>query len=609
MHIATRSPYFLFPVVLVLLLAAAMFIGSAGHWSAWSDEGWNLWVVRGTAVSTILDRLAQNHHPPAYFLGLAGWQHLVGESRLALRFLSIAGAMLTVALIYRIGADHFGHVTGLSAAALFAVFEQAVYYSQAMRHYGWLVLGVCLTTFFFLRYLKRPRNSLLIGYALSVAFTLYTMYLGVFVLAIQGFVGIFLWCGSIRHKAGLIVAWMGAGVLLLPWFVYALPQQWYKVQRGVIGGYHNSFATTPENILMMSELIFGGQFVIGAGLSLLAIGQIIKDRRLTQITMILCGPGLFLALLAVNLLVGILAERTLFFLLPAIVLTIGYGFQLLQPRVRVLLLGAMLLWMILTPQNIVPRISADTVAASIAPGYSPGDLVLLETGFDDVAYEYELELALPATDRNIFRSYYEYDYPSDAAMMERLAGILPLQQRVWVVNWNLYPRFAEMLDEMGFARQTRERVAVGVNDPIYEAFPNTTISFYTRPDLNSEPHIYADLFTLQDSLFVQRLRRGQMLHVDLWWSLLQPTDRDYSTGVYLLDQNGVTQLQEIGPQKPTTSWQMGELVYDRHSLVIPADLSTGTYQVIASVYWYQTADAPLETENAPYATLGTITIE
>jgi hypothetical protein len=592
----------------VLLLAAVMFISGSAHYSAWSDEGWNLWVVRGTDISTIFNRLAQNHHPPAYFLGLAGWQHLAGESRIALRFISILGAMLSTALIYHIGADHFGKTTGIMGALLFAVFEQSIYYAQAMRHYGWLILGVCFTTFFFLRYLRKPRTSLLIGYSLSVAFTLYTMYLGVFVIAIQGLVGILLWRGSVRDKVRLMMGWVGAGALLLPWFLYALPSQWHKVQRGVIGGYHNSFSTTPENVLMMSELIFGGQFVIGAGLCVYAIWQILKNRSLTQLTLVLSGIGLFALLLVVNLRIGLLAERTLFFLLPAVVLTIGFGFQLLQPRLRGLLAIMLVGWMMVTVQNVVPRINSDIVARTIAKGYSPHDLVLLETGFDDVAYEYELELALPSQGRQIFRSYYEYDYPSDDAMMARLNEMLQSEQRVWVVNWNLHPRFADLLVGMGFQRQERERLPVGINDPIYEAYPEITLAFYTRPVEIETQRIYGELFALEDALFTEELQQGQNLHIDLWWSLLEPVDRDYSIGVYLLDQNGVTQLQQIGPEKPTTTWRMGEVEYNRHTLPIRENLPSGEYQIIATVYWYQEADTPLEVENAPYAVLGNVTI-
>ncbi|MBC8099453.1 MAG: glycosyltransferase family 39 protein, partial [Armatimonadetes bacterium] len=146
-----------FTPLAVLLLAALMFIGNAGHQGVWSDEGWNLWVT-DTDAPTILARLAENHHPPAYFLSLAAWRDVTGESRVALRWLTIMGGVLTVALIYRIGSDQFGRAAGGFAAALFAVMEQPIYYAQAMRHYGWLALGVCAMTLLLLR-IMRHRHS------------------------------------------------------------------------------------------------------------------------------------------------------------------------------------------------------------------------------------------------------------------------------------------------------------------------------------------------------------------------------------------------------------------------------------------------------------------
>ncbi|MBC8171357.1 MAG: glycosyltransferase family 39 protein, partial [Anaerolineae bacterium] len=561
-----------FLILLVLLLAALMRIGNAGHNSTWSDEGWNRWVVTDTPVETIFSRLAANHHPPAYFMGLALWKNIAGDNRLSLRFLAIAVGMLSVALLYRIGADQFGHRAGLFSALLFAVFEQSVYYGQAVRHYGWLVLGVCLMLLLFLRTLKNPRNALLIAYALSIAFAMYTMYLAVFIWAVQVIAGIVFWRRSPRDKLRLFRAWVGVGLLLLPWFIYALPEQWHKVQAGIIKGYPNSFETTPASLLMMSDLLLGGQFVIGAALIGLALWKIARQRLLTQIVIAVCGVGLFLLLSVLNLFVGLLSERTLFFLLPSILLLLGYGFQQLQPRLQGLLAGAMLVWMLFTPQGIIPRINSDGVARAIALAYNPGDFVLLETGFDDVAFEYELLLTLPPENRQVFRSYYEYDYPDDAAMMNRLNSLLETQQRVWLVYWNVPARMANHLLSLGFTAIQQTEIPIGENDPLYPTYPTIEITLFARPDLTGETHSFGDLFELKDRLVTETIPRGDNLQVDLWWSPLKQVDRDYSVGVFLLDDQGVTRLQHIGPDatQPTTTWNINQLYFDRHTLPIPA---------------------------------------
>jgi mannosyltransferase len=601
-------------VISVLLLSALLRFSGAGHNSTWSDEGWNLWAIEGNQA-TVLTRLAENHHPPAYYLSLDAWQQIAGDNKLSLRLLTVLGGILTTALIYRIGADHFSHITGIFAATVFAVFEQPIYYSQSMRHYGWLVLGVCLMMFFFLRLIRRPKRLYFIAYGLSVAFSLYTMYLAVFVIAVQGFFGVFVWRASVRTKVNLISAYALAGLLLLPWLVYALPQQWAKVQRGIIAGYPNSFPTTLENALNLSDLLLGGQFVVGAVLCTLAVIVVFHMRRTQRLAgwlILASGLGLFWVLLLVNLFTGILAERTVFFLTPAIALTLGIGFSQIQPHVQLPLIVALLGWMILTPQGVVPRINSVSVAETIAAGYNPGDMVLLETGFDDVAFEYELSHILPEYEQNIFRSYYLYDYPDDSAMMQQLDEELSAEQRVWLVYWNVPQRMADKLRALGFQNEGRWTLPMGEGDIMYERYPTVQITLFTRPDAAITPIQFGDVFTLHDAVHAEVIARNTILYVDLWWSIEQVVDRDYSFGVLLRDASGGGRVEnfELSVNLPTSQWQPDRLYFDRRALDLSVlNLPMGEYQLLVNAYWYQTPESPLQVDGENYAILGTIRLE
>lgn len=602
-------------VLLVLLLAALIRIAGMGHNSLWSDEGWNLWAIEGDHPATVLTRLAENHHPPAYYLAIDTWQHIGGDSKFSLRLLTVLGGVLSAALVYRIGADHFSHEAGLFAAIVFAVFEQPVYYGQSIRHYGWLVLGVCLMTFFFLRLLRRPTRGYLIAYSLSIAFSLYTMYLAVFIVVVHGFLGLFLWRASVRRKFSLIGAWIMAGVLLLPWLIYALPQQWAKVQRGIIVGYPNSYPTTLENALELADLLLGGQFVAGMVLCTLAVYAVLRMSRSRQFIgglILVSGIGLYFALLVVNLFTGILAERTVFFLTPAIALTFGIGFEQIPRRVQIPLTAALVGWMILMPQGAVPYINSVPVAEQVAQGYNPGDLVLLETGFDDVAFEYELRHELSAHDPLVFRSYYLYDYPDDDTMMAQLDEVLRTRQRVWLVYWNVPPRMADWLRDLGFRNEGRWSLPMGGGDVMYELYPTVQITQFVRPRSTQSETRFGDLFTLHDVVYPQSFIRDGVLFTDLWWSVEQVVDRDYSFGVLLRDQSGVVRVENFGPmtELPTSQWQPRTLYYDRRSLDLSTtDLEPGTYEIIVNAYWYQTPEFPLQSGGENYAVVGTITLE
>jgi hypothetical protein len=86
-----------------------------------------------------------------------------------------------------------------------------------------------------------------------------------------------------------------------------------------------------------------------------------------------------------------------------------------------------------------------------------------------------------------------------------------------------------------------------------------------------------------------QVRPGDSIPVSLRWqaaSVYQPAP--YVVVVQLLDQHGnvVAGLEEepLAGRYPTTGWQAGELVLDRHRLAVPAGLAPGTYALITGVY-------------------------
>ena len=163
------------PIVAVLLLAAGLRILGADHFPVWTDEGWTTWAISTPTLESIIDRLAQDRHPPLFFLAVGYWSRIAGDSHLALRLPSILLGVLTVAMVFRIGDDTFGRTAkpgredvSWYGMLMYAVLPVAVYYSQEIRHYGWFVAAVCWSSLLFVRVLRRPRWPLLAMYAVSV---------------------------------------------------------------------------------------------------------------------------------------------------------------------------------------------------------------------------------------------------------------------------------------------------------------------------------------------------------------------------------------------------------------------------------------------------------
>lgn len=604
--------------VLILLLATGARVWGAAARPVWTDEGWSVWAASEHSWESIIEKTRDDHHPPLFFATLSAWWSLAGPSRLALRFLAIAAGVLTTAVVYRVGADWFDARTGRYAALLYAVLPVAVYYAQEIRHYSWLMLATSLMTMFFLRYLRRPRRAWLLLYLLSVAFMLGTLYVGVLVLAVQAVVGLGLWRGSARAKAGLAGAWLGAALLCLPWWAI-IPAQITQVRNtaGVPGAYR----ITPGNILHLADFLAGNQLALLGGLFCLGVWAIVRRRSdravwLPRVYAILASGGLFAAMCLANARVGTLTLRTLAFLTPMLMVVCGYGLSRLEPPARALFAAVAVLALLTRAAEIQPRLPYDRVAQALAAQYSPGDVIVLETGFDDNAFQYELTLAVPDDAPTIIRTlpWVELGRPErHRPVVAQVEGLLRTHRRVWVVQWLQPPVLMPFLDAggEGFRRVLAQATPTGQRyQQLYPDHPQVLAVLYERPVLAEEPVVFGELFALHDAIISPRATPGDALHVDLWWSVTAPPALDYSVGVYLMPTGEDRVLaQHDGPpgDLPTSQWTPQTLTFDRHTLELPSLLTPGLYRVVVGVYWFGNRQL-LPAEGRPYVTVGRIEI-
>lgn len=83
-------------------------------------------------------------------------------------------------------------------------------------------------------------------------------------------------------------------------------------------------------------------------------------------------------------------------------------------------------------------------------------------------------------------------------------------------------------------------------------------------------------------------RGQQAVDVTLYWLALRDVATNYKTFVHLLGPDGQVLTQHDkdpgGGYSPTTRWRSGEVIADRHRLVLPAGLSPGGYGLRAGMY-------------------------
>lgn len=85
---------------------------------------------------------------------------------------------------------------------------------------------------------------------------------------------------------------------------------------------------------------------------------------------------------------------------------------------------------------------------------------------------------------------------------------------------------------------------------------------------------------------------GQDLAVTLHWQALSPIPQNYNVFVHLVNAEGQLITQHDGEPwwelpLPTSTWQPGETLRDRHVLALPPDLPPGTYRLQVGVYYWE----------------------
>jgi hypothetical protein len=181
--------------------------------------------------------LANNVHPPGYYLALRWWCDCWGESETALRSLSLVlslGSVLVLFLAVRLHADER---VALWAALLLALAAPCITYAHEARPYAMLMLlGLLLAWSVLACEVRGTDWRALAGVCLSTCALLYTHYFCVWVLAA---IAVYVAC-RLRGRARLeVLGALAAGVIffLLLWGRVL----WQQTESHVV---HNSETST-----------------------------------------------------------------------------------------------------------------------------------------------------------------------------------------------------------------------------------------------------------------------------------------------------------------------------------------------------------------------------
>jgi len=87
---------------------------------------------------------------------------------------------------------------------------------------------------------------------------------------------------------------------------------------------------------------------------------------------------------------------------------------------------------------------------------------------------------------------------------------------------------------------------------------------------------------------------GETLHLTLYWQALSPMAEDYTVFTHLLlppDQVWAQDDQQPHEgQKPTSTWQPGQVIADQHQLALPPEIPPGVYEIEIGLYLAASGD-------------------
>ncbi len=443
----------------------------------------------------------------------------------------------------------------------------------------------------------------------------------------------------------MFLALLGGIVLALPWYVYFLPHLVGKISRGTTGYVTAPAVPTPAAAAAAVATAITGQ--AGGELVLLAVvgwsvalilGVVVvfrlaartpkdpvsapvepgrrlsDDGRVTRDLLLVClVSGLLEVLLVLwrwqlpkSLATYIVVLLPLVAVLQAFALVRGRAWQrlVMAPAVLVAVAGQ-LSWYLTLVQGQPIDWTRDAPLNYLADHVQSGDGLI----FSDHARRAQYVLAGnwfaaagPSPDAGAWRPLTDggcdhgvicavimtsdvsefYLHSTAAAARQVVAAIVPHVGRIW---------FAESGEAPGTAPLGREALATQGYFAWSQTMGNTSLQIYSTGSPDTQWHgaaILGGAVSLQSAAFSSQARPGGAVLVQLVWRDRRRLTSPYTVFVHLDDAAGHLVAQEDGMPVAglslTNEWKPGDVIDDRHGVVLPVNVAPGSYQLHVGLY-------------------------
>ncbi len=601
----------------ILLLGWALRAHELEVRSLWEDEGWTMLLSAGPGLDDVVRTLADDQHPPLYFMLLRLWRTAAGESEFTGRYLGVLAGVIAVAGTYQLGRALFSPLAGILAALLLALADLPIDLAQEVRHYSLLLTFVVLSSAAYARWWRHPTRLNRTAYVLASLGMLYTHYLGLYVLGVQG-LHLLLARRPWRRLAEGVLLLGAVGLGFLPWLPVMIEQNRVRWDNPLY--YQNSLPNSPETFRLVRHTLLGQHYALLGSVILLGLVWLSWPRgdtvarptlRLRPLWPVLY-PALQIVVIA-GLIVAInerrqfLTVRNFLILTPALAVLAGHGLANLPRLARTFMIALLMIVALSTVDARRHYPDWRAIVGNVSAHYVADEPVLMDVWVGDFPARYYLDRQLgPQTPRVSLREwraqYREFFLPT-------LLDYLQHQNSFWLICWGDAPlnEYGSLIAQAGLER-TATLAVDHLGTPIY------SLRFDRRPATTLAT--FGDLFALHRFHAPTVAIPGDTISIALWWTAEQTPPLDYSVSVFLLDSAGALVAQHDGPpldgHAPTSSWSPQALYFDVHRLRLPAKLPTGDYTLGVKVYWWADGQ-PLPVDSGAaspttYLAVGTVSV-
>ncbi|MBL8097066.1 MAG: glycosyltransferase family 39 protein [Anaerolineales bacterium] len=534
----------------LLLLGFTLRVVRLGDQNVWYDEGFSVFMARQD-IGDLPRETALDVHPPVYFALLHGWRLLAGDSEAALRYLSVLVSVIILAVGYRIVHSLAGGRAALLATTLLALQRASIWYSQEIRMYALTMLCALLALGFAVAWIRGGGWRPLVGYGLSIAVGLHTLYLFVLTpIALNlAVAALWLWPGPRRTWRALgawALAQLLAALSLAPWLAFAIPLRPERFTDSSPAGLTDVLGLWLNTWLAGTAVdIWRDVPVYLLGLGVVALGAWLIGRARTP------QPILFFELAAVSgaaVTIGLIwilnlpsrfqltftpTPRYLITLIPWAVLALGLALDAVWARWRRLGLGLSVATVLVVaayvPGYYGDRVLNDTfrsAAMTLAAYRQPGDAALLHNDREWPMVDYYLD---GQGHGNVPNAMYISD---DAVAAGQVQPLWETHEAVWL----LLTRESLMTDyDRRIERWLAERA---VDSRAWDYGPNARLWIFARtperaatlsqiavePAAGPQVEVVPGLTLVGVERALSEVQVGDTLRVFLYWRATQPVE-------------------------------------------------------------------------------------